>query len=189
MFFSILSIENDEDRNRMVEIYESYAPYVYKCISDYSVEWHKRDDVSQEVFKRLIENTVNIVALQDNQLLSYIWHTVRSVVFSMFKKEQRYKMESLESLKAEDDFDVPDRDAPPVYEDLEETENKARIMSVMNRLPEQERDILVYKYFMTMSDTKIADTLKVSPNSVRVYVMRARNHLIELWKRSDQCDE
>ena len=51
------------------------------------------------------------------------------------------------------------------------------IRQAMSQLPERERLVLRLKYQQDKSDREIAESLGLSDSSVRVYTMRAREHL------------
>lgn len=180
----ILAMEAEDQRSRMVEIYDHYGPFVYQCIGDYFQDFQRKEDLFQEVFKRLIERAEVVEILPHRQLRSYIWYTVRSVCCNLLQKEKGHRTESLETLWEEEGFEVAG-DAPAVYETIEKEELSDQVSAAMGKLTARERDVLSYKYFMEMSDQEIAAAMGIAQSSVRVYLMRARNHLVKIWQREE----
>ncbi len=84
----ILAMEAEDQRSRMVEIYDHYGSFVYQCIGDYFQDFQRKEDLFQEVFKRLIERAEVVEILPHRQLRSYIWYTVRSVCCGHIKEEE-----------------------------------------------------------------------------------------------------
>ncbi|MDR0292760.1 MAG: sigma-70 region 4 domain-containing protein [Oscillospiraceae bacterium] len=56
----------------------------------------------------------------------------------------------------------------------------------LDKLPERERAVLVYKYVMDMTDNEIAALLDIQPQSVRQYLTRARRNAIMVLNKRDK---
>ena len=68
----ILAMEAEDQRSRMVEIYDHYGPFVYQCIGDYFQDFQRKEDLFQEVFKRLIERAEVVEILPHRQLRHHL---------------------------------------------------------------------------------------------------------------------
>ncbi|SFR14632.1 RNA polymerase sigma factor, sigma-70 family [Desulfoscipio geothermicus DSM 3669] len=51
------------------------------------------------------------------------------------------------------------------------------------RLSEKQKDLLYFKYILEMTDTEIAETFGIAPDSVRQYLTRARRAAKELMDK------
>lgn len=185
--FVILMIHNESERTAMTKIFEDYGPFVYKCINRFSgvlLSADDRSDIFQDVMERLIKHIETLMKLQEKPLCSYIQATTKSAVCTFLNKNQKHIAESLESLK-EEGFERADDTAGPLYEPLETEEYRQRVRKVVESLPERERDVLIYKYFLEKSDAEIASCLGVSSTSVRVYLTRGRKRLLTLWREEE----
>ena len=59
-------------------------------------------------------------------------------------------------------------------------EEMAEISSVLLNLPEKQKDLLYFKYFLEMDNAEIAEILGIAPASVRQYLTRARRNAQKL---------
>ena len=64
--------------------------------------------------------------------------------------------------------------AATVEEQVIRQEGLGEMYTVIQSLPEKQRDILYFKYILEMDDAEIAEIFKITPASVRQYLTRAR---------------
>ena len=181
-------IENDQREARMIEIYNSCAPFISRIIESYRIEWPVNHDIFQEVFKKLMEHMYVIMTIEKEQIRGYIWCTTRSICCNYLKKEHRVKIESLDELMQRNNFDLPDDDVPPIYENVENEEMSLKVREMIGKLSEREQNILYYKYFIRISDEEISISMGIAASSVRVYLLRARRHLLNLYQECEAYD-
>lgn len=60
------------------------------------------------------------------------------------------------------------------------------LREALSRLPENERLLLTMKYVDESSDKEIAAILHIGQDSVRMYLSRARKHLLALFKEVEE---
>ena len=65
---------------------------------------------------------------------------------------------------------VPDRPGADV--DLLVTERRAEVLEALRGLPERQREVLVLRYYLDLSEAQIADTLGVSRGAVKSHASR-----------------
>lgn len=182
--FVIMMIRDENERAAMIGLFEKYGPFVYKCISRFAnipLSADDRSDIFQDVMERLIKYIRTLMQLQEKPLCTYIQATTKSAVGTFLKKNQKHSTESLDELK-EGGFETEDSTIAPLYEHLETEEHQQKVRRLVESLPERERDVLIYKYFLEKPDGEIASCLKISSSSVRVYLTRGRKRLLRLWK-------
>lgn len=54
---------------------------------------------------------------------------------------------------------------------------RERILGILDRLPQRQREVLVLRYYADLSESQIADALEISPGSVKAHAHRALNTL------------
>lgn len=123
------------------------------------------EDVVQEVFIKLwnnrqqMENITNVEA----------WCITATKNLSIDKL--RSKHQRMVPMSA--GFDLHDHSATP-YEAAVTHDVFDQVRALINRLPEKQRDIMQLRDIEGMSYQKIADTLNVPMDQVKVYLFRAR---------------
>ncbi len=127
----------------------------------------------QDAFIRLLEKITLLRTLDHCRKTAYIAYTGMSVAINYVKHRDvvsKYTFFGMESDLSEDLRNERD--------DLEDQIiHRLDVESLCNSLldlPEAQRDVLVFKYFLELSDAEISEILGISPKSVPQYVRRAR---------------
>lgn len=72
-------------------------------------------------------------------------------------------------------------DSPTMIDDLERdavaAATRAEVLDAVRRLPDRQRDVVLLRYWLDLSEAEIADTLGVSPGTVKSAASRARRSL------------
>ncbi|MPN57023.1 hypothetical protein SDC9_204717 [bioreactor metagenome] len=55
-------------------------------------------------------------------------------------------------------------------------EDMESLKNAICKLPQNQKDLLYFKYILEMSDDEIANVLGIAPNSIRQYLTRARRN-------------
>lgn len=120
------------------------------------------EDIVQEAFIRLYHAADRI---QDGEKsASYL----RSIVLNLARDHNR---RGLLSLRHQDS--MRDRRVPDVPEDrVVRSEDRSEVIAALNDLSPRQRDCLVLRYYMDLTETQIASTLAISPNSVKTHCRR-----------------
>lgn len=176
----ILAIENEDDRDLMLRIYQEYYPLMkskaYVIIKDI----HIADDISQEATIKLIERLSTIRSLNKPQMVAYICRTVNSVAIDFYRKNSKGDNKAILSLSGNDEFKDSSQSPSERYEHIEEYE---KLGETLSRLSERDKDLLYYKYYLDLSDKKIALLMGIEHTNVRVSLNRARKRAKAILSR------
>ena len=120
------------------------------------------EDIVQEAFIRLYHAADRI---QDtDKSAAYL----RSIVLNLARDHNR---RGLLSLRHQDS--MIDRGTPEMPEDRAvRSESQAAVISALNGLSPRQRDCLVLRFYMDLTEKQIASTLAISPNSVKTHCRR-----------------
>jgi RNA polymerase sigma-70 factor (sigma-E family) len=55
--------------------------------------------------------------------------------------------------------------------------DRERVMALLDRLPQRQREVMILRYYADLSEAQIAETLEISPGSVKAHAHRALNTL------------
>ena len=123
------------------------------------------EDLVQEAFLRLARNQHRIN--DPDRAAAYL----RSIVVNLARDHNR---RGLVSLRHRPPAEVDDRSA----EDLAaEDESRREVIEALRGLPRRQRDCLVLRYYVELSVGAIAETLGLSPNSVKTHLQRGLRSL------------
>lgn len=128
------------------------------------------EDVVQEVFIKLWNNRQQMDAIQNVEA----WCITATKNLSIDKL--RSKHQRMQPMKA--GFDLPDRSATP-YQATVTHDVFDRVKSLMDSLPDKQRDIMHLRDIEGMTYQEIADVLGLPLDQVKVYLFRARKAVRE----------
>ncbi|MDP4120311.1 MAG: RNA polymerase sigma factor [Bacillota bacterium] len=183
MFLFLMAQLDDNDREFMLKIYKNYYSYARKTIYNLTHNNDNIEDLIDDVFVKLIEKISVIRTLSSCKLTSYVVSTVRSVSINYIKHrnvENKYTFYS-------DDIDLAEGMLNNIEDDSEERlirEDEIESLSdAVSKLPQNQQDLLYFKYILEMSDEDIAEKFGIGSDSVRQYLTRARRNAKKLMKK------
>ncbi len=181
MLAMILAIDNDDDRDFMVNIYMSYNRLVRKTI--YSITHENKDieDLIEDTFLKLIEKISTIRKLDSRKITSYIVYTSRNIAINYVRHrnvEQKHTYLGGETDIGEDIAIVYNWDDQINHQDELEI-----LSNSLMKLPQKQKDLLYFKYILEQENKEIAHTLGVTESSVRQFLTRARRKARELIEK------
>lgn len=170
------------DKEFIMKLYDDYFKLVRKTIYKIIQNPADLDDLINDTFLKLIEKISLLREFTCHKMTAYVVYTSKSIAINYIKhrdvvnKHTYYGQENDLSEDMEDIFDcLEDRILHRLdIEDLRDT---------ILCLPESQRDVLFFKYFLEMPDAEIAKTIGISPKSVPQYVKRARNAAKKLFSK------
>ena len=170
----ILAISADEDRSYMEWLYEKHHRLMYKAAFEYCQDAQDVQDIVSDSCVALILKIDKLRCLERNELRLYIYATVRNMAVDHFRKRRRldarfFHLSEERADQLSDGYDVEKR--------IELKDELSRVLQAIRELSEKEQTVMLLKYSLGLSDEEIAETVGLSPNSVRKYVSRAREHI------------
>jgi len=120
------------------------------------------EDIVQEAFIRLYHAADRI--RDTDRSAAYL----RSIVLNLARDHNR---RGLLSLRHQDS--MIDRRTPEMPEErVVRTESENEVLKALNDLSPRQRDCLVLRFYMDLTEKQIAETLAISPNSVKTHCQR-----------------
>lgn len=121
------------------------------------------EDLVQEAFVRLLRAADRIE--DEARAPAYL----RSIVLNLARDHNRRGLMSLRHRDAERDERPPQMEAA---DRIEADESQAALLGALRDLPPRQRDCLVLRFYLELSTPEIAQTLAISPNSVKTHCRR-----------------
>ena len=182
----IAGIENDFERVFMENICKRFYGEMRK--KAFSMVFNKNDaeEIVQESFVRLIDNIETVMSVDKDKLPAYLMAAVRNTALNFIERKKNEQKHVLYSDKSDDILEqLPDDSEIPelLFLRKEEREVAAKALPLL-----QERDFLLLeaKYVLDIPNEELAKQFKISPNSIRTYIMRARKRAYALYLREEK---
>lgn len=153
----------DEARRAFVEeVYNAEALNLVRLARIFTDDRTGAEDIVQEAFIRLFRASDQIT--QPEKSAAY----VRSIVLNLARDHNRRGLMSLRHQDAMVDYRVPEQPD----EEVARSESHAEVLDALADLSPRQRECLVLRFFMELSEKEIAGTLQISPNSVKTHCRR-----------------
>lgn len=182
IFATLVTQLDDDDRAFMLNLYKNYYNLARKNIFNITHSKDDLEDLIDDVFVKLIEKVSLIRNFECCKLTTYIVYTIRSVSINHLK-HQAVEMKHLYYSENTDIVDDCTESGSEFDDRLIHQEDISSLRHAVSLLPQSQKDLLYFKYLLEMSDPEIAETIGISPDSVRQYLTRARRNAKRLMEK------
>ncbi|MDD6207451.1 MAG: sigma-70 family RNA polymerase sigma factor [Clostridiales bacterium] len=159
----------------MGEIYDRYAPEVYRFLLRMSGNPVLSEDITQTTFLKAIEKIDSF----KNQcsLKTWLCQIAKNEYLNMMKKAENRNV-PLEEQKKE-----PIDEAAGVEEQLTQAETAREIRAAVHRLKEPYKEVFLLRAYGELSFREIGEIFGKSEVWGRVTYLRSREKVAEIWKK------
>jgi len=180
----LTAIEDDDDRTFMLNLYQDYYALVRSTVYKVMRCENDIDDLVEDTFVKLIEKISLLRKFDCCKTAAYVVYTAKSVAINFIKHRDVQQKHTYYGADADlsDELVKPESTLEEAYFYREELE---ALSDAVLRLPDREKDILYFKYILEKTDSKIAEDLSISPDSVREYLTRARRAAKRLMEQEE----
>jgi len=173
-------LEKEEEQIFIADIYNNYKGLMVKKSFEYVDNHHEAEDIIQKAFLKFMKKVSLLKRFEQPKLVAYIVSTITTTSIDFIKKRNR-DINSTVSFEDGDDIrDILDIETPEKI--AVESYDKEIVNKAIKKLNPKHKIALECKYYQNMPDNEIAEILKISPQSVREYLKRARNALKTILK-------
>lgn len=157
------------DDRQFEELYEKYANDVLRVSYFYLGDRQQAEDVTQDVFVRLLTNSPDLEAGREKAwLLKVALNRCRDLWRAAWVK--RVVLGS------------PAMELAPAPDHMEERLERQELLNAIHKLPADFRDVILLHYYQGYGIAEIAQILKVPEGTVSSRLSRGRKKLEELLK-------
>jgi RNA polymerase sigma-70 factor (sigma-E family) len=157
----------EERRAALIELFEVEGRALVRLARIFTDDTNAAEDLVQEAFIRLYRSMGEIE--DKSKSAPYL----RSIVLNLCRDHNRRGLMSLRHLQTSVDVAPVDRPDDLVVR----TEQQAEVIDALLALSVRQRECLVLRYYSDMSESEIASTLGISPNSVKTHCKRGMDSL------------
>lgn len=176
----IQSIEDDNKRRIVEDIYDLYYKHMTACALDILRNYHDSQDSVQDAFYN-ITATYELFADAAAPATAALVHIyVRNAAINIYNKNKRHsKVVMLCDNIEEVAKDIVDEDAD-VQRIVIDNETTEIVSEAVDKLDTMYRDLIIMKYYFHMRNVDIAQVLNIDSNKVNGRIFRAKQKLKEI---------
>lgn len=176
----IQSIEDDNKRRIVEDIYDLYYKHMTACALDILRNYHDSQDAVQDAFYN-ITATYELFADGAAPATAALVHIyVRNAAINIYNKNKRHaKVVMLCDNIEEVAKDIVDEDAD-VQRIVIDNETTEILSEAVDKLDDMYRDLIIMKYYYHMRNVDIAQVLNIDSNKVNGRIFRAKQKLKEI---------
>lgn len=174
---SLMSAVKNGELTHASDLFEAYNRALYNFFVKITYDRDLGHDLTQNVFFRLIKfrHTWN----DDMRFKPWIYQIARNVYADHYRKNKVMKNDNIDVSELGDKIEA--------FDDWNDRSEQERILHLsMQRLKDEDREILLMSKFQKMKYEEISQVLDTSVSAVKVKVHRAikrlKNHYFELEK-------
>lgn len=166
--------ENEEERVFLEQTFDKYSRLMFSVAYKYGLQRQDAEDVVMDSVLSIHKNMTKIRALNAEKKQVYIVSIVRNASLDFLRREKRRGMVFQNT---EDDEMDQIASEESVEEKISLQDEIKLVMKAIHELPESERQVMYMKYSRNMENEDIASSTGLSPESIRKYLSRGRNHV------------
>jgi RNA polymerase sigma-70 factor (ECF subfamily) len=177
IILAIAGIENAADRSFAEVLYFGHRDKVYKTAYRILKNVQDAEDITADVFMKIIDRIKEYHGKSDNELASIFVTIAKNLAINKYKRNSR-----IEFLSIEEESDESDSDE--VGDFVVKKELHERLYKAVDSLDEEYSRVVKLKMGYEYSDKKIAEILNISDGNVRIKYHRAKKLLLEYLEGS-----
>ena len=181
--FCILSIENEQDRTFMADLYYQYNKLMHSVIFQILRDQWATEDVMQNTLEKLIDRIADLRTKDRDHLNSYIVAACRNNSFNYLRSKKRYTEVPFEDHENAPELSSGESEIEEQFIKLDDLKILAHIWS---QLDEKSRYVLEAYYILEKSSDEIARDLHIKTGSVRMALTRARRNAFRLFQKESE---
>ena len=163
------------DEQKMEEIYQLYFPMIYNYVFSRMMHRADTEDIVSHIFMKVFSNLRRFDP-EKSAMKTWIFRIAQNVMIDHYRKQRA-------SLSLDSCVDaVPDEVQVHFDEQYEHfcQSRRQMIFEALRQLPERDRMLVYYRYYLHVSNREIARMLGMKENTISAALYRARVKLRDL---------
>ncbi len=184
MLTMIMSIDNDNDREKVAEIYKLYSGTMLYIANSIMHDIHLAEDAVSEAFLKIIDNLDKIITVDSYRTRGFVVIIVKNTALDLLRRKKRIQSVPIEDYS--DSFGYEE----PAFDNLSVQDACNTIAECISRLSRSYSDILYLKIELECSYEELGKILGISQDNAKTRFNRARKALKEeLRKEEGRCEQ
>lgn len=165
------------DAQTFEQVVHTYGDYLVRLCYTYTKDWQMAEDLTQETFLRFYASDYRADADVKTYLYRIAVNRCKSYLVS-WRYRQTQLLQLSQRLVAKDQ----------VAEQVEQKELASRLYEKITELPVKYREVVVFYHYFEFTTAQIAAVLKLSENTVKTRLRRARQQLGVTLQKGELLD-
>ena len=166
----------DGDLDRMGLLFERYNKQLYGFLFHMTYDREAAEDMVQHVFYKMLKYRYTFTG--DGEFVAWMYQIARNTIKDMAKKNSKSKVHYSVEEMAENIGGGTLAD-----EHIERKQAHAQLHKAMEKLSDEQREVLTMSRFQELKYNEIGQILNISEGAVKVRVHRAMHDLKEIFKK------
>ena len=162
------------DINALSDIYQQTKPAVYATVLSVLHDRYAAEDAVQDSFLKIAKNASRFE--RNTNGVAWVMRIVRNTALDYLKRERK-----ISTVNVDECYDLG-RDDPM----LERSENAVLLERALARLPEQERKVIYYRYYLDFTVRDIAKETGIPKSTVMRLIRTAEENLKKMLSDRDK---
>ncbi len=182
IYLAIESIENDDERDLVMRLYNEYYKKVRKIAYDILKNKEDTEDALQSTFLKIIKHRKKFIDIDDVETNRLIVIITRSVCFDMLdKREKNMYIQAAIGYNPDDETYHIDPIADTNIElEYLDKETLSEISNIIKEFKTPAKEIFISKYYYDMKNTEIAELLGINASTVGTILSRNVSKIREI---------
>ena len=169
----LIQVYMNGDTNALATLVELYKDRIYQSIYSIVQDKYAAEEIFHEVFIRIINNLMAGRTAEDNNFLQWALRIAHKLCVEHARKAKLTVIDPANETRSE----IP---APVMQQVTHYHESHGRIKSMIDKLPEDQREVIVLNHYGGLSLSEVADVMKCSLNSALNTMKFGLNNLCKL---------
>lgn len=184
LFLYLAALDNDDDRNKMEEIYNEYShKMLWYAISIFKNK-ELAEDAVHNAFLSIIKHKEKFFQISGRELQSQIVIITKNKCLDILRKDSK-----IADVEFEDISYFLQSDDAPMDEQMILNDEYMELRKHMAALDESSRAVLEMCYVLGMSYKEIGAELGITPKHVDTKIMRAKEKIRKLMAKEGSANE
>lgn len=170
MFLFVINYLDDPSDRKFIEtLYTRHMPLLRSIAHKYVNDIHTCDDLAHDCMVNIIKYIDTVKALPEIKQRAYLRVAINNICKNYIKRASRTVIMN-DCSSASLDF-IPENFS--IEDEIEQKFDYETMRTSVNKLYDRDRDIIIMKFYLNLSDEHIADLLQINKSSVRMTVFRS----------------
>lgn len=184
MLTIITTIDNDNDREKVAEIYRLYSGTMLYIADSIIHDIHLAEDAVSESFLKIIDNLDKIITVDCYRTRGFVVIIVKNTALDILRRKKRMQSVPIEDYN--DNFGYEE----PAFDNLSVQDACNTIAKCISRLCRNYSDILYLKIELECSYEEMGKILGISHDNAKMRFNRARKALKEELRMEEiRCEQ
>lgn len=173
MLLFLLVIEDEEIRNKLELIYDSYKQYMFYVAYDILKDYHESEDVVQSSILRIGDHLDKIPNVRDYKTKAFVVMVARNIAKNIYNKNKKHSKVPIEDYEDK----IVDEITITPEENILRLDTSKWLAQQLGLIKVEYADILTLRYTYEYSNQEISELIDITEVNVRVRLNRAKKAL------------